>query len=87
MDNLYISAAIVACIFLLAKFIEIRFISKPSSDKDGGEQEPKPMKNIFRDSVVVFVSYILGHFIMTQFSESTVILGEKPDVFTGAPGF
>ena len=86
MDNLYISAAIVACIFLLAKFIEIRFISKSSSDKDG-EQEQKPMKNMFRDSIVVFVSYILGHFIMTQFSESTVILGEKPDVFTGAPGF
>ena len=86
MDNLYISAAIVACIFLLARFIEIRFISKPSIDKDG-EPEPKPMKNIFRDSIIVFVSYILGHFIMTQFSEPTVILGEKPDVFTGAPGF
>ena len=83
MDNLYISAAIVACIFLLAKFIEIRFISKPSD----GENEPKPMKNIFRDSVIVFISYILGHFIMTQFSESPVILGEKPDVFTGSPGF
>jgi hypothetical protein len=45
------------------------------------------MKNILRDSVIVFVSYILGHFIMKQFSESTVILGEKPDVFTGSPGF
>jgi hypothetical protein len=86
MNNLYVSAAIVACIFLLAKFIEIRFISKSGSDKDG-EQEPKPMKNIFRDSVIVFISYILGHFIMTQFSESPVILGEKPDVFTGSPGF
>ena len=86
MDNLYISAAIIACIFLLAKFIEIRFISKSSVDKDG-ESESKPMKNILRDSVIVFVSYILGHFIMKQFSESTVILGEKPDVFTGSPGF
>jgi Na+/H+ antiporter NhaD/arsenite permease-like protein len=86
MDNLYISAAIVACIFLLARFIEIRFISKSSSDKDG-EPESKPMKNIFRDSIIVFVSYILGHFIMKQFSESPVILGEKPDVFTGSPGF
>ena len=86
MDNLYISAAIIACIFLLAKFIEIRFISKPSSDKDG-ESESKPMKNILRDSVIVFISYILGHFIMTQFIESPVILGEKPDVFTGSPGF
>jgi hypothetical protein len=87
MNNLYVSAAIVASIFLLAKFIEIRFISKPSSDRDGGDQEPKPMKTIFRDAVIVFVSYILGHFIITQFNESPVSLGEKPDVFTGAPGF
>ena len=35
MDILYVSAGIVACIFILAKFIEIRFISKPSEDNDG----------------------------------------------------
>ncbi len=86
-SNLYISAAIIACIFLLAKFIEIRFISKPSSTDQDNPQEPKPMKNILRDSVIVFVSYILGHFIMTQFNESAIVLGTKPEVFTGLPGF
>lgn len=84
MDNLYISAGIVACVFLLAKFIEIRFISKPSDDE---AQDSKPMKTAFRDATIVFISYILGHFIVTQFNESPVVLGAKPDVFTGAPGF
>ena len=84
MDNLYVSAGIVACIFLLAKFIEIRFISK-SNDEEA--PEAKPMKNALRDAAVVFVSYILGHFIVTQFNKSPIILGSKPDVFTGAPGF
>ena len=56
MDNLYVSAGIVACIFLLAKFIEIRFISKPSEDET---PDPKPMKNALRDAAIVFVCYIL----------------------------
>ena len=45
------------------------------------------MKSALRDAAIVFVSYILGHFIVTQFNESPVVLGVKPDVFTGAPGF
>jgi hypothetical protein len=84
MDNLYISAGIVACVFLLAKFIEIRFISKSSENE---ATDSKPMKTAFRDAAIVFVSYILGNFIVTQFNESPVVLGSKPDVFTGAPGF
>ena len=84
MDNLYVSAGIVACIFLLAKLIGVRFISKPSDDD---ASDSKPMKTALRDAVIVFISYILGHFIVTQFNESPVILGSKPDVFTGAPGF
>ena len=84
MDNLYVSAGIVACIFLLAKFIEIRFISKQNDEEI---PEGKPMKNALRGAAIVFVSYILGHFIITQFNESPVVLGAKPDVFTGNPGF
>ena len=79
-----INGQLIACVFLLAKFIEIRFISKPSEDE---ATDSKPMKTAFRDAAIVFVSYILGHFIVTQFNESPVVLGSKPDVFTGAPGF
>ena len=63
---------------------DVRFISKSN-----GEESPdaKPMKNALRDAAIVFISYILGHFIVTQFNESPVVLGSKPDVFTGSPGF
>lgn len=85
MDNLYVSAGIVACIFLLAKFIEIRFISKSNGEDSS---DGKPMKYALRDAAIVFVSYILGHFIITQFNDpANVILSGKPDVFTGNPGF
>lgn len=84
MDNLYISAAIVACIFLLAKFIEMRFISSQTNEDS---EKPKPMKSAMQNAGIVFISYILGHFIISQFSNSPVVLGSKPDVFTGAPGF
>lgn len=84
MDNLYISAGIVASIFLLAKFIEMRFISAQSSEE---QEKTKPMKSALKNAGIVFVSYILGHFIISQFSNSPVVLGSKPDVFTGAPGF
>jgi hypothetical protein len=84
MDNLYVSAAIVACIFLLAKFIEMRFIS-PQTNEDS--EKTKPMKSALQNAGIVFISYILGHFIISQFSNSPVVLGTKPDVFTGAPGF
>jgi hypothetical protein len=45
------------------------------------------MKSALKNAGIVFVSYILGHFIISQFSNSPVVLGSKPDVFTGAPGF
>ena len=84
MDNLYISAAVVACIFLLAKFIEIRFLTTQTNED---EEKPKPMKSALKNAGIVFISYILGHFIITQFNDSPVVLGVKPEVFTGAPGF
>ena len=75
MDNLYVSAGIVACIFLLAKFIEVRFISKPSEDE---APDSKPMKTALRDAFIVFISYILGHFIVTQFNEYSRTTSSRP---------
>jgi hypothetical protein len=84
MDNLYISATVTACIFLLAKFIELRFIATQPNEE---EEKSKPMKSALKNAGIVFISYILGHFIITQFNDSPVVLGVKPEVFTGAPGF
>jgi hypothetical protein len=86
-SNLYISAAIVAGIFLLAKFIDFRFISKPSTE-DGTEGTSNVMKTALRDSILVFICYILGYYIVKQFYDTPAILGNtKPEIFTGDAGF
>ena len=86
-SNLYISAAIVAGIFLLAKFIDFRFISKPSTE-DGAEGNNNVMKTALRDSILVFICYILGYYIVKQFYDTPAILGNaKPEIFTGDAGF
>jgi hypothetical protein len=85
--NLYISAAAVAAIFLLAKFIDFRFISKPS-DEDGTGGNSGVMKTALRDAVLVFICYILGYYIIKQFYDTPAILGNtKPEIFTGDAGF
>ena len=86
-SNLYISAAAVAAIFLLAKFIDFRFISKPSSEDSAGGSSGV-MKTALRDAVLVFICYILGYYIIKQFYETPAILGNtKPEIFTGDAGF
>ena len=56
MDNIFFIAAIIAFIFLIAKFIEMRFI----------EKESKPLKVLIRDAIVVYFSVVSGHFIINQ---------------------
>jgi hypothetical protein len=86
-SNLYISAAVVAGIFLLVKFIDFRFISKSSTD-DGTEGSNNTMKSAFRDAAIVFICYILGYYIIKQFYDTPAILGNtKPEIFTGDAGF
>ncbi len=79
MDNIFIIAAIISFIFVIAKFIEMRFI----------EKEAKPLKFLIRDALLVYVSVIMGHFILGQLKpmiqEGGAIV--SPQVFTGNPEF
>ena len=76
MDNIFIIALIVAVLYLLAKFIEARFI----------EKESKPLKFLLRDSILVYVIVLFGHFIFNQINyiEPGV---STPLVFTDNPNF
>ena len=79
MDNVFIIAAIVSVIFVIAKFIEMRFVDK----------EAKPLKFLIRDALLVYISVIIGYFILGQLKpiiqEGGVIVA--PQVFTGNPEF
>ena len=76
MENIYLTGLVISFIFLIAKFIEMRFIIK----------ENKPLKNVIIDTIFVYFSVISGYFIIEQFSLKTKSLTEAP-VFVNGPGF
>ena len=79
MDNIFLVAGIISVIFFLAKFLEMRYIDK----------EPKPLKLLIRDSLLVYVSVVTGDFILAQLSP---VINENvapaiPLAFTDNPPF
>lgn len=56
MNNIFVIAAIISIVFLIAKFIEMRFI----------EKESKPFKLLIRDALLVYFSVIASDFIIGQ---------------------
>jgi hypothetical protein len=81
MDNIFIIAAVISIIFLVVKFIEMRYI----------EKESKPLKLLIRDSLLVYFSVVSGYFILEQIKPviktSDNITGGTTPVFTNNPEF
>lgn len=80
MDNIFIIATVISVIFLISKFIEMRFV----------DNESKPLKLLIRDTLLVYFSVICGYFIMEQLKPVLEIAGEAvttPQVFTDNPEF
>lgn len=79
MTNIFVLAAIISIVFLLTKFLEMRYI----------EKESKPLKLLIRDSFLVYFSVIIANFVIDQISP--VIKGgtstKITPVFTDNPGF
>lgn len=80
MDNIFIIAAVISVLFLIAKFFEMRFI----------EKESKPLKLLIRDAFLVYFSVIFSYFIIEQITpmlkESGIDKTHTP-VFTDNPSF
>ena len=56
MQNIFIIATVISIIFLIIKFIEMRFFDK----------ENKPLKLLIRDALLVYFSVICGYLIIQQ---------------------
>lgn len=79
-NNLFISAILISVLYFLFKVIENKIITK----------EDIKLKNIFKDSLFVFLSVILGLNLMDQLKPLIYENGEivsNPPVFTDTPGF
>jgi len=79
MDNIFLAAGIISVIYFIAKFLEMRYV----------EQEPKPLKFLIRDSLLVYISVVLGSFVIDQL---TPVINETeipaiPLAFTDNPPF
>lgn len=79
MDNIFLIAGIISVIFFIAKFLEMRYV----------DQEPKPLKFLIRDSLLVYISVVLGSFILTQLKPviNETEIPVSPLAFTDNPPF
>lgn len=88
-SNAYIVSGIIAFVFLVAKFIEMRFTNNKSGAEDEEGSQPKPLKLLLRDALLVYVSSLLGFYIIAQFEEhsSNGSAAKEVAAFTGGPDF
>lgn len=80
MDNIFIIATVISVIFIISKFIEMRFI----------EKESKPLKLLIRDAILVYLSVVSGYFILEQLKPIMQDGGSSTvatQVFTDNPEF
>ena len=76
MENSFFVSGGISIIYLLIRLIEMRVILK----------EMKPIKDLARDTIIVYLSSILGIFILEQFS-SGIAKPTHTTAFTGNPDF
>ena len=73
----FILASVIAIVYVLFLFLEMRFILK----------ENKPMKRLLRDGLLVYLSVLLGEFVLNQLGPLKSIGTQAPSVFTNEPDF
>jgi hypothetical protein len=78
MDNIFVIAGVISIIFLIAKFLEMRFV----------EKESKPLKLLIRDALLVYFSVVAAHFLIKQVNPMMRnVGGGHPPAFTDNPDF
>jgi heme/copper-type cytochrome/quinol oxidase subunit 3 len=89
-SNSYVISGIIAFVFLVAKFMEMRFTNN-NNNADEGEDSRKPLKSLLRDALLVYVSSLLGFYVIAQFEEhsanGTNTGIKEVAAFTGGPDF
>ena len=77
MENLFLNAGIIAVVYLLIRFAEMRVILKEST----------PLKDLVKDTILVYISVIVGTYIIEQVVPSETGGNKILGAFTDAPGF
>lgn len=80
MSNIFLAAAVVSVIYFIAKFMEMKYVDK----------EMKPIKVLFRDVLLVYISVVVGFFVIDQLNpvvQETLQAANIPMAFTDNPPF
>ena len=76
MEQYIFYALFITASYILIKFIEMKVILK----------EFKPLKEVIRETIIVFISVIIGMFLYSQVSGTINIKG-SPNAFVGEADF
>ena len=77
MDKVFVNAGVIAVVYSLIKFVEMRMILKAA----------RPIKELLRDTIMVYVSAIAGMFIIEQMGTVSMTGKNSTNVFVGNPEF
>ena len=50
-------------------------------------KEPKPVKIMIRDTIIVYLSVVSGNFVLEQFGGVKEMVVNPPEIFTNEPEF
>jgi hypothetical protein len=79
MENIFLEAFIISVIYVIINFLEMRYF----------QNEEKPIKEIVKSGLLVYLSVVAGVFIVEQFKpEVEKLVNEAPPlVFVDNPPF
>jgi hypothetical protein len=77
MDNIFILAGVISVVFFIAKFVEMRF----------SEDEPKPIKLMLRDTLLVYVCTVVGYYLLEQIKPFQGNVAQTTQIFMDNPEF
>lgn len=88
MEAVFIISLFVTAFFCIAKVVEMRYL----------DTEVKPLKYLFRDAIIVFISSVIGSTICLHMKDSiseffNIVTDTKTlnpaatEIFTDSPGF
>ena len=74
-QSFFISGLAISFIYVIIKFVEMKFVTKKNI----------PLKLLFRDALIIYLSSVLGLFVIDQFGNT--IVKTTTQVFTDKPSF
>tara|TARA_A100001388_G_scaffold250769_1_gene212255 strand:- start:61 stop:291 length:231 start_codon:yes stop_codon:yes gene_type:complete len=76
MDNTFTYSLIISLVYIIIKFIETKLILKNNS---------KSLKDLIKESIIVYLSSFLGIYVVEQYNSNLII--KEPTAFTENPSF